>query len=253
MGQAIILAGGRGERLRPMTQHLPKAMIPVIGTPILAFQLAWLSHWGFKRALISCGYLHEKIKSYFGSGENWQMQIEYIVETEPLGRGGALKNCLRSMPDLTEPVLAINGDLITNLDLHDFIAFHKKHKGTASLAAVPLVSPYGIVDFLDDQTSVFKFKEKPTLPFWINAGIYMLQPAIFDLLPDKGDHEESTFPQLAREGKLKAYKTNAFWRTVDTAKDLSELRHELEMLPLKNLWRSGLNDRFVSPAFVNSA
>jgi NDP-sugar pyrophosphorylase family protein len=214
--EVIILAGGKGERLRPLTHDRPKAMVEIMGSPILGYQLRWLKSAGIKRVLISCGYLHEVIADYFGDGSKWGVQIEYLVESEPLGRGGGMKRALRQVENKTEPVLALNGDLITNLDLQ------------ATLVVVPLKSPFGIVDI--DGDTVTGFREKPILPFFINAGIYVLAPSIMDLLPDKGDHEELTFPQLAKNHELKAYKSEAFWRTVDTVKDVSELRNELESM-----------------------
>lgn len=230
MEHVIILAGGKGERLRPLTEDRPKAMIPVMGNPLLAFQLRWLRASGFKKVIISCGYMNEVIRNYFGDGSKFQVDIQYLIEEQPLGRGGGLKNALKQIRHVKTPILAINGDSMTNLNLSDFIAFHKKEGGIASLATVPLKSPYGIVEYADSSANISGFTEKPELPFWINAGMYVMEPEIFDLLPDIGDHEEMTFPKLALEGKLKGYKTRAFWRTVDTVKDLSELRAEVEQV-----------------------
>lgn len=228
MKEVIILAGGKGERLRPLTHDRPKAMVEIMGSPILGYQLRWLSAAGFKRVLISCGYLHEVIADYFGDGGKWGVQIEYLIESEPLGRGGGMKRAMRQLENKKDPVLALNGDLITNLDLDDLFAFHRQHQPQATLVVVPLRSPFGIVDTQGD--AVTGFREKPLLPYFINAGIYVLNPAIVDMLPDKGDHEELTFPQLAKDNQLKAYKSEAFWRTVDTVKDVSELRNELESM-----------------------
>lgn len=230
MEHVIILAGGKGERLRPLTEDRPKAMVPVMGNPLLAFQLKWLRASGFKNVLISCGYMNEVIRNHFGDGSRHQVSIQYLIEEQPLGRGGGLKNALKQIRHVKTPILAINGDAITNLNLSDFTAFHKREGGIASVATVPLKSPYGIVEYGGEGAGIAGFTEKPELPYWINAGMYVLQPEIFDLLPDVGDHEELTFPQLAREGKLKGFKTRAFWRTVDTVKDLSELRSDVEQL-----------------------
>lgn len=235
MKQAVILAGGKGERLRPFTEDRPKAMIEVLGNPIMSYQLHWLRSYGYTRLVIACGYRHEIIESFFGEGSKWQMDISYEIETEPLGRGGALKRALRRLGTFSEPVLAINGDGITNLDINDLLKQHQRHNPVATLVTVPLRSPYGIVDIQDDDT-VIGFREKPELPFGVNAGIYMLDQQIVDLLPDKGDHEELTFPKLAQDKKLKAYRSKAFWRSVDTAKDLTELRGELEKMFLSSFF-----------------
>jgi NDP-sugar pyrophosphorylase family protein len=235
---AIILAGGKGERLRPLTESKPKCMVPVLGNPLLAFQLRWLKAHGIENVVICCGYLHDVIQEYFGDGSRFGLKIDYLVETEPLGRGGALKNGLRFFLDRKSPVLALNGDAITNLNITALSEFHSKQNALATLVSMPLVSPYGIVAFGEDPNVVTGFTEKPQLPFWINAGIYALSPDIYDLLPDKGDHEDTTFPQLANQGKLLAFRSNCFWKPVDTIKDLSEMRTQIESLLLDAFFTS---------------
>jgi len=166
------------------------------------------------------------IRDHFGDGTKYGVNIKYLVEEDPLGRGGALRQGLEQVTG-DEPVLAMNGDLLTNVNLGELIAFHKKHAPKATIVSVPLKSPYGILE-VKDETVVSGFTEKPELPFWINAGIYALDPALIKLLPAKGDHEVETFPKLAREGGLRTYKTRAFWKTIDTVKDLTEARAEFE-------------------------
>jgi NDP-sugar pyrophosphorylase family protein len=228
LDRAIIIAGGKGERLRPYTEDRPKAMIPVLGNPLLSFQLRLLSTHGFKKIAICCGYRNEVLKEHFGDGAKFGVRIEYLVEDEPLGRGGALRRALEHV-QAREPVLAMNGDSLTNINLAELVAFHQRHNPAATLVAVPLRSPYGIID-VKDESVVCGFKEKPELPFWINAGIYVLDPRIVDDLPSKGDHEEFTFPKLAQANQLRVYKTRAFWKTIDTVKDLTEVRSEFEQL-----------------------
>lgn len=227
--KAIIIAGGKGERLRPYTEDKPKCMIPVLGNPLLSFQVRLLKSHGFDHITICCGYLHEVIMEHFGDGGKYGVKIDYLIEEEPLGRGGAIRGALEKMGTTTEPVLALNGDCFTNTNLGELLNFHKQHQPMATLVSVPLNSPYGILDFSDD-TMISGFREKPELPFWINAGIYILNPAIKDLLPVKGDHETLTFPKLAENGKLRCFKSRAFWRTIDTVKDLTEVRNEFEQM-----------------------
>ena len=228
MDHAIIIAGGKGERLRPYTDDRPKAMIPVLGNPLLSFQLRLLSSHGFKKITICCGYLHDKLVEYFGDGTKFGVKIDYLVEEEPLGRGGALRRAMEHIGS-DEPVVAMNGDSLTNINLSELVQFHKKNNPYATLVAVPLRSPYGIID-VSDESLVSGFTEKPELPFWINAGIYVLDPRIIAKMPVKGDHEELTFPQLAKANELRVYKTRAFWKTIDTVKDLTEVRSEFEQL-----------------------
>lgn len=232
--QAIILAGGLGERLRPFTSDRPKTMVQVAGVPILAYQLAWLKASGVDRFIISCGYRHEVIQDHFGNGDEYGVEIGYAIEREKLGTGGGLKLALGDADSSDPFVLATNGDILTDLDIAALIDVHTSGANLATISLTQLQSPYGIVDSNDDQ-KVTAFHEKPLLPFWLSAGIYVLSLSVRDLLPDKGDHERSTFPEIAQAGKLGAYKADAYWRAIDTAKDLSEAENDLTEKPLPHV------------------
>lgn len=225
--QAIILAGGKGERLRPFTQDRPKCMVEVLGVPLLGYQLEWLSAQGVTDAIISCGYRHEVIEQYFGGGEKWGVRLQYSVESQPLGRGGALKLAFQLLALGEDLCLATNGDVVTNVRLKPLIQAHRQNGCLATVVLAPFISPYGIVE-VDAEDRVVAFHEKPELPYWMNAGIYVLSREVEPLLPDQGDHEDSTFPRLAQERRLGAYKSRAYWRSVDTVKDISEVSKELE-------------------------
>ncbi len=232
--QAIILAGGLGERLRPFTSDRPKTMVEVGGAPILSYQLAWLKASGVDRFVISCGYRHDVIQERFGNGEALGVHIEYAIEREKLGTGGGLKLALGAA-DVNEPfILATNGDILTDMDLASILDLHVSANNIATISLTQLQSPYGIVDS-DETNKVTAFHEKPLLPFWLSAGVYALSPAIRPLLPDKGDHERSTFPQIAHDGRLGACKSTAYWRAIDTAKDLSEAETDLAEHPLPHV------------------
>ena len=224
---AIILAGGKGERLRPFTDDRPKPMVEILGIPILGYQLQWLQAQGVEDIIIACGYRSEVIQNYFGTGEKWKVQIQYAVEPHPLGRGGALKLAFGLLPTPEETTLATNGDVITNLRLSPLLEAHRAGRNVATLVLAPYTSPYGVIEANDDNRIV-AFHEKPELPYWINAGIYVLSPEIVPLLPEQGDHEDSTFPRLAEERRLGAFKSRGYWRSVDTVKDLSEVHKEIE-------------------------
>jgi len=234
---AIVLAGGKGERLRPFTEDRPKPMVEIMGVPMLGYQLQWLQGQGVTDAVISCGYRHEVIEAYFGGGERLGLRISYVVEQDPLGRGGALRLALGRIPENEEAVIATNGDVITNLRLAPVLEMHKSRRMIATVVLTPFVSPYGIVE-IDGDGRVTHFQEKPDLPYWINAGIYVLSPAIRGHLPERGDHETTTFPALARSGKLGAYKSQAYWRGVDTIKDVNEVASEMQQR-LMSLFREG--------------
>ncbi len=219
---AIVLAGGRGERLRPFTSDRPKAMVEIQGEPLLAYQLRWLRTQGVTDVRIACGYRHEVLQEYCGDGTGWNLRVTYSIEEEPLGRGGALKRAMRSLPAGAGTCIATNADVVTDLELAPAVAAHRRMGVLATVVVSPFRSPYGIVD-VDAENRVTGFREKPELPYWINAGIYLLSTEVLPLLPDRGDHEDTTFPALATEGRLGAYQSRAFWRGVDTVKDLSEV------------------------------
>lgn len=225
--QAIILAGGRGERLRPFTEDRPKAMVEILGIPILGYQLQWLQSQGVTDVIVACGYRHEVIQDYFGDGEKWGVRMEYAVEPQPLGRGGALKLALGRLREGEDVCLATNGDIITNVRLKPLLQAHRESGCLATVVLAPFVSPYGLVN-VDDEDKITAFHEKPELPYWVNAGIYVLARDLESLLPTQGDHEDSTFPHLAEERRLAAFKSRSYWRAVDTVKDLTEVNKELE-------------------------
>ncbi len=223
---ALIIAGGEGERLRPLTDDRPKNMVPVGGRPLVERQLDWLRENGVTDAIFLCGYKADVLQAHVGDGSSFGVRVQYSVETEPLGRGGALKQGFALVPEDEETIIACNGDILTDQTLANMIASHDARGASASVMLSPLKSPYGVVD-VDEDGRITSFREKPVLPYWVNAGIYVLSRTFFALLPDKGDHETETFPALASEGKLFGFKSDAYWRPVDNIKDISEAEKEL--------------------------
>jgi NDP-sugar pyrophosphorylase family protein len=236
--QAIILAGGKGERLRPYTNDRPKPMVEIMNVPILGYQVQWLSNQGVRDVVVSCGYRHEVIQDYFGDGQEWGVRVRYAIEEEPLGRGGGIKFAFGYLPPSDELVVATNGDVITNLQLAAMVELHERSSALATVLLVPYFSQYGIVEVSDDNR-VLGFREKPELPYWINGGVYIFSREMEKLLPDKGDHEDTTFPELVKQGKLMAYTSRAYWKSVDTVKDLSEITKELEQRLMSTLLNGG--------------
>ncbi len=231
MAVAMILAGGYGKRLRPLTLETPKPLLKVGDKSVIEYQLEWLKFYGFEEVVILAGYLKEKIIERLGSGSRYGVSITYVVEDEPLGTGGALRNAAHILRR-NEKVVVVNGDIITNIDPRPLM---ERVRGDviAGIAAVPLRSPYGILSIDDDKGIITGFKEKPILyDYWINGGVYVLTPAVADLLPEKGDVEKTTFPALASEGKLGVVKYETppyYWRSIDTHKDLEEAAKELQV------------------------
>ncbi len=229
---ALIIAGGEGERLRPLTSDRPKPMIEVAGKPILEYQIRWLAGQGITDAVLLCGYKAEVIQEHFGDGSRYGLRVHYSLEEEPLGRGGALRLGSRLLPPDEDVALALNGDILTNQPLQPLLRYHRRKNATATVMLTRLRSTYGIAR-LDRAGHIIAFDEKPLLSHWINAGLYVLTREFFRRAPQRGDHETTTFPELAAEGKLFGYRSRAYWRTVDTFKDLTEAAAEVrEMAPV---------------------
>ena len=228
---ALILAGGKGERLRPLTDTLPKPMFPVCGKPILLHQVEWLKQAGVTDVVFLAGYLSEAIQDYFGDGAAFDIRAHYSLEDSPLGRGGAIRQGFTQVPLDEQAVMVLNGDVVTEEASAAILEHHGRIKEgnpdhMATIMVVPMVSPYGIVD-IDDRDAVRGFREKVEIPYWINAGVYVLERRIAMELPELGDHETETFPRLAQAGQLAALKSRAFWRSVDSFKDLREAEEQL--------------------------
>lgn len=226
---ALIIAGGEGERLRPLTVDRPKPMVHVAGRPILEHQVDWLRDQGVANVIMLCGYRSDVIRDYFGDGSRFDIAIEYSIEDEPLGRGGALKKGAALLPADEQIVIATNGDIITNQPLAPVLQRHRKKNAVATVMLAPLRSPYGVTRIARDG-QIKSFDEKPVLPYWINAGVYVLSREFFKLLPERGDHETSTFPNLSERGKLYGYKSKAYWRAVDSFKDLTEAERDISQV-----------------------
>lgn len=227
--QSIILSGGKGQRLTPFTNTCPKGMLKIEDKPILEYQIEWLKKYGVKKIVFACGYLSEVIQDYFGNGDRFSIQIEYSIEKEPLGRGGAIKKAWDKITT-DEPIVALNGDIITEMDLKKMLDAHYGQKNIlGTICMVPYKSPYGIVR-VDELGIVQSFEEKRSLPYWVNGGIYIFETGIKSYLPDKGEHETETFPILAKERKLYGYKSNDYWKGIDTVKDLNEFAADTEKL-----------------------
>ena len=219
---ALSIAGGRGERLRPLTDNRPKPMIKINGKPIIGYQVDWMRAQGVTDVVFLCGYKGEMIQQYFGDGSEYGISAHYSFEDSPLGRGGALKKGLSLVPADTDIVLVSNGDIITNQSIGPIAELHEKSNATGTMMLVPYPSQFGVVES-NDQSVVTQFIEKGSLPFWINAGVYLFDRQIESLLPDIGDHETTTFQELAKQGKLSGYHSDMAWTSIESPKDLNDI------------------------------
>jgi NDP-sugar pyrophosphorylase family protein len=200
---AIILAGGSGKRLRPITDSMPKCMVPINDKPMLQHHIDPLKKAKIGKIIVACGYKWEEIKKHYGSS------LVYAVEDEPLGTSGAVKNSLQYVDG--HEFIVINADDLTNIDFNKLIKL-----GSNATAVGLLKSPFGVVDITDGK--IRRFREKPVLPHYINIGIHILNRDVKFL--DKGSLEFDVLPKLADRGLLKAYKHPGYWVTVNTMKDL---------------------------------
>ncbi|MEM4436382.1 MAG: nucleotidyltransferase family protein [Thermosphaera sp.] len=219
---AAILAGGYGKRLRPFTNDVPKPMVQIGDKPLIDWQIEWLKNYGFNEIILLVGYKKEKMIEHVGSGSKYGIRVTYVVEDEPLGTGGAVKNAEHIL-SRANAFLVVNGDIITNLDPTRLIEKLNSTPGLLGvIASIPLPSPYGVLEISGDR--VLGFAEKPMLKdYWINAGVYALKPEALNYFPDKGDLEKTAFPAMAREGVLGTVQyENVFWKAIDTYKELEE-------------------------------
>jgi NDP-sugar pyrophosphorylase family protein len=225
--EAIILAGGKAERLGDAAEGRPKALVPIAGRPLAAYQLALLARAGVDRVIISCAAGQEELfqRELDGLG----LELVTVGEPEPLGRGGGLR--LAAQARQTEgPVYALNGDELFDLELADLFEAHSGRGGAATITIAPLQSPFGVVD-VDESDVVHGFREAPKLPYWVSTGLYVLEEEAISQLPERGDHETTTFPELAGEGRLRAFRHEGLWLTVNTPKDLRRAQEYLESHP----------------------
>ncbi|WP_250499866.1 nucleotidyltransferase family protein [Caballeronia sp. GAWG1-5s-s] len=179
---AVVMAGGFGTRLRPLTVDTPKPMLQVNGRPMLEISIEKLVAHGASRIIITTHYLPEKITEHFGNGERFGVEIEYVHEETPLGTGGALS----LVPFRDENTLVFNGDILTNLDIGMFLAFHLRSRSAMTIAATQysFQVPFGVITERD--SLVTNIEEKPNFSFLVNSGIYFLSKSVFETLPDSG-------------------------------------------------------------------
>jgi len=214
--EAIVLAGGKAERLGDAAGGLPKSLVPVGGQPLLAWQIGRLAQAGVRRVIVSC----------FGGDEQvfhdrlGDLDVELVCAGEPerLGRGGGIRYA-SAMRDETGDVLAMNGDELVDVD---FPALLERHRSTGAAATVTVAQPpsqFGQVELTDDDV-VTGFHEVSRVPYWVNCGIYVLSEEALARFPEQGDHETTAFPELAADGKLRAFRHTGVWLTVNTPKEL---------------------------------
>ena len=221
--KAVIQAGGKGTRLRPYTMVMPKPMMPVGEQPVIEVLLKWLRRWDIKETFITTGYLGHLIKALCSDGKQWDMDIKYSEEHEPLGTIGPL---CKIQEYLTETFLVLNGDLITDLDLRDFTEFHKQNKGMVTIAVTNQVIniDFGVLE--DDDCRVTGFREKPKLTFQVSMGIYCMEPQVLEFIPRQVPFgfDNLMHALLSHNMPVNLYKHNGLWLDIGQEKDFNHVQ-----------------------------
>ncbi|MBO0723740.1 MAG: NDP-sugar synthase, partial [Blastocatellia bacterium] len=219
--QALILAGGEGTRLRPLTVYTPKPVVPIVNRPFLFYQIDLLKRAGIKDITLALGYQPHKIEDIFGDGQEFGVNIRYVVETTMLGTAGAYKNAASQVRRTT---VVFNGDIITDANLKEVVDFHREKKAVATIVLTPVKNPsiYGLVE-TDDEGHVLRFIEKPKAEEitvnTINAGIYVLEPSILNFIPEdeKFSFEYQLFPALlAAKQPVFGFTWSGYWMDIGT-------------------------------------
>lgn len=233
--QALILAGGKGTRLRPLTVYTPKPIVPFLNRPFLLYQIEILRRARIEDITLSLSYQPDKIEDILGDGSDYGVNLRFITEPAPMGTGGAYKF---AASEIGETTIVFNGDILTDLDIAEVIEFHKAHKATATIVLAPVENPsaYGLVE-TDADGRVLRFREKPKpeelaelTTNTINAGIYILEPEVLDLIPAGENHsfEYNVFPDLlAQEKAFYAYiLKESYWRDIGNPQSYLQGHHD---------------------------
>jgi NDP-sugar pyrophosphorylase family protein len=242
--KAILLAGGKGTRLRPLTIHTPKPIVPIFNRAFLHYQIDLLKQVPeIDEVILSLNYQPRRIEELFGDGADLGIKIRYVVEPVPLGTAGAIKY---AGDKLTESVVVFNGDVMTELDLAAVIRMHRERQARATIVLTPVENPsaYGLVE-TDDRNNISRFLEKPKpeeiTTNHINAGIYILEPDTFDRIPSEvpWSIERSYFPSLIERGEtFIAYIYNGYWIDIGTPEKYVQVHHDI------------MDGRFNAPPFA---
>jgi NDP-sugar pyrophosphorylase family protein len=223
---AVVLSGGEGIRLRPITADLPKGLIKVGGKPLLQWVVEWLRLNGVTNIVIGVAYLKEQIMDFFGDGAPFGVSIRYSIHTVPGGTGEGFRLAInRYIEDQT--FFALNGDQITDLTLKTLLAKHRKNKTLSTIAVVHPRLPFGLVR-VDNRDYCRGFLEKPLLrDVNISTGIYVFEHDILEYLPQSGDVERTTFPKLSKYGRVSAFRHTGSFITINSLRELEDAEKQL--------------------------
>ncbi|MBX9845848.1 MAG: nucleotidyltransferase family protein [Xanthobacteraceae bacterium] len=214
----FLMAGGRGQRLRPLTDDCPKPMLLIGGKPILQIIFESLVRQGFQRFFISLNYRRELVRNHFGDGSRWDVQIDYVEEEEPLGTAGAL-SLLPEAPQ--HPMIVMNGDILTKIAFGSLLDFHAEHRCSGTMCVRDYIQevPYGVIEI--DEHRLSEIVEKPVKRYLVNAGIYVLEPQTMDLIPKAKRYDmPALFDDMRRKGMTASvFPVREYWLDVGRIED----------------------------------
>ena len=255
--QALILAGGKGTRLRPLTMYTPKPIVPVLNRPFLLYQIEILRRAGITDITLSLNYQPDKIEQMLDDGTEYGVNLRYLTEPQPLGTGGAYKFAEDAIGETT---VVLNGDVLTDLDIAKVVEFHRSKKSEATIVLTPVENPaaYGLVE-TDEENRILRFREKPSAEEIarlttknINAGIYVLEPTVLDLIPagENRSFEYNVFPDLLdKEKSFHAYILEKnYWRDIGTPESYLQAHHDFLSGKIKNFQTKKSNEAEIATA-----
>ena len=231
--QAVVLVGGQGTRLRPVTYDIPKALVPLRNRPFMGYMLDFLRNGGLDGAVLSLGYLPDPIQAYLcGQQDLERFSVDYAVEDHALGTAGGIKNAQEYLDGDT--FVVVNGDVLTGMDLATAIQIHKASDALATIVLTSVEDPtaYGLVE-VDHEMLVHRFIEKPAADEvttnLVNAGVYVLEPEVLDMIPAGREVsiEREIFPELQDSGRLRAHITSSYWRDIGTPRSYLAASHDV--------------------------
>src|ERR687894_379378 len=265
--QAVVLVGGQGTRLRPVTYDIPKSLVPLRNRPFMGYMLDFLCGAGLDGAVLSLGYLPDPIQAYLSDKQDLVgFSVDYAVEDHALGTAGGIKNAEKYLDGDT--LVVVNGDVLTGMDLARAIQVHKDSDALATITLTSVEDPtaYGLVE-VDHDMVVHRFIEKPAADevttSLVNAGIYVLEPEVLEMIPSHREVsiEREIFPELQAMGQLRAYVSSSYWRDIGTPRSYLAASHDVlsgavgdregfEFLDVDPSTRVGKNVRMLPPVSV---
>ena len=227
LAQAVIMAGGKGERLRPLTVDTPKPMLPMGDKPLMEIIMGQLREAGIRQVNVTTHHKSEKITQHFGDGSNFGLQINYVTEDRPLGTVGGLT----LMPTPAETILVMNGDILTQIGFKAMLDYHREHDADLTMAVqmCDIQIPYGVIEC--DGTFITSLREKPQLDFMVNAGIYLLEPNVFSLIPKDTEYDMTDLVQDSVDNRLTvvAFPIREYWIDIGKYSDYEQAQEDIRV------------------------